>query len=432
LCWRSGWDRLLCAGWVEMRDILFLAHRIPYPPDKGDKIRAWNILQHLAGRYRVHLGTFVDAPEDVCHIDHLRTICTSVFWRRLSPRVAALRGLRSLVSGASLTQGYFGDSGFGSEVERTIIRHRPSLIYIFSSAMAPYVAQQRAIRVILDMVDVDSEKWRQYAETAVWPARVIYSREGRALLALERRAAANANAVIFVTSAEAKLFSSLAPETSDHVHSVRNGVDVDFFSPSLEFANLMDDRPAIVFTGVMDYRPNVDAMTWFVDQVMPRLREEPRPPCLWIVGSNPDRAVRALAGPDVRVTGRVPDIRPYLRHASVVVAPLRIARGVPNKVLEAMSMAAPVIVTPQIRVALDGCKDDELLTATTPVEFADRVRYVLGGNAAHLGARARERVVSDYRWDASLVALDKLIEEAPTAPTAGEATSYPSAFPILA
>ena len=393
-----------------MRDILFLAHRIPYPPDKGDKIRAWNILRHLASRHRVHLAAFIDEPEDIRGVECLERICASVFWRPLSPRLARLRSLTSLLNGAALTQGYFGDAWFSAGIDEIVARHRPSLVYAFSSAMAPYVAHHQGMRVIIDMVDVDSEKWRQYAATSRGLARVVYAREGRTLLALERQAAEAADAIVFVSRAEADLFTRLAPQAGARVHAVSNGVDSDRFCPSPDLPNPLGDRPAVVFTGMMDYRPNIEAMTWFVEQVMPQFRTSPTPPRLWIVGANPSRAVRALAGADVRVTGRVPDVRPYLAHAKVVVAPLQIARGIQNKVLEAMAMAAGVVVTPQVREGLDRCRDDELLTAATPAAFADAVGRVLDGSAGRIGARARARVVGDYAWRASLAALDRLID----------------------
>jgi len=411
---RSVSARQLLVGSPEMSDILFLAHRIPYPPDKGDKIRAWHVLQHLASQHRVHLGTFIDTPEDICHVQKLKTICASVFWRPLSPHLATLRSFRCLLSGASLTQGYYRDSRFRAEVDRVITRHRPNLIYIFSSAMVPYVITERhrTARLIVDMVDVDSEKWRQYAKTTSGPWHFVYAREGRLLLKLERQAALTADAVTFVTPAEVDLFTSLVPEVAARVHCVGNGVDVDYFQPTTEFASPLGDRPAIVFTGVMDYRPNVEAMTWFVRQVMPLLRGGARAPCLWIVGSNPSRSVRALAGPDVRVTGRVPDIRPYLRHAGVVVAPLRIARGIQNKVLEAMAMGATVVVTPEIRKTLGANQEDGLLTAATQAEFAEAIIRSLDGNFTSVGVQARSRIVGEYRWEKRLAALDRLLVDA--------------------
>jgi sugar transferase (PEP-CTERM/EpsH1 system associated) len=337
-------------------------------------------------------------------------VCASVFWRPLSPKLAKLRSLRCLLSEAPLTQGYFGDTRLRAGVDTIIARHNPGLAYIFSSAMAPYVARHRGMRVILDLVDVDSEKWRQYARTSTGPARVIYAREGRSLLALERHAASLAEVVILVSRAEAELFSRLAPEAAHRIQVIGNGVDIEHFCPSLSLPTPFGERPAIVFTGLMDYRPNIEAMTWFVAQVMPRLRSRQCPPSLWIVGANPARAVRALAGPDVHVTGRVPDVRPYLRHAAAVVAPLRIGRGIQNKVLEAMAMEAPLVVTPQAREGLDACRDDELVSAESPVGFAAAISRILDGEEPQIGARARARVVRDYRWATSLAALDGLVD----------------------
>jgi sugar transferase (PEP-CTERM/EpsH1 system associated) len=191
---------------------------------------------------------------------------------------------------------------------------------------------------------------------------------------------------------------------------VSNGVDYNFFDPANAVANPFDERPAIVFTGTMNYRPNIDAMTWFAGKVMPRLRAHPAGPHLWIVGSSPTAAVKKLAGPDIRVTGRVPDVRPYLAHARAVVAPMQIARGIQNKVLEAMAMGAAVVVTPQAREGLDACGDDELFTATTPEEFADAVTRLLDGGEPSIGLRARRRILDDFGWEASLTSLDRLLD----------------------
>ncbi len=393
-----------------MRDVLFLAHRIPYPPDKGDKIRGWHFLSHIASRYRVHLAAFIDEPDDLNGIERLREVCASVFWRPLSPSLGKLRSLPCLLRAAPLTQGYYYDRRFAAGVDTIIARYQPELFYVFSTAMFSYVGNVAGARVVLDMVDVDSEKWRQYAETSSGPARLVYAREARTLLTFERRAAARADAVVFVSQAEAKLFQRLAPEIAQRAHFIENGVDISHFIRSETHANPMEQRPAIVFTGTMNYRPNEEAMVWFANEVMPRLRDHSTRPCLWIVGANPSRAVRSLAGPDVRVTGRVADVRPYLQHAAVVVAPLQIARGIQNKVLEAMAMGAVVVATPQAREGLDRCNDGELLTASSPTDFAEMVACVLDGAFGEIGARARARVGADYSWQSILADLDRLID----------------------
>lgn len=401
-----------------MRDLLFLSHRMPYPPDKGDKIRSWNILNHLASQYRVHLATFVDDPDDWRHVPYLKTRCASVFCRQLSPRLAKLRSLRGLIGGASLTEGYFGDAHFAAAVNDIVARHRPAVVYVFSSAMAPYADSCGGARVILDLVDVDSEKWRQYAEAHRGLGRLVYAREARSLSALEIRAAAKADRVILISTAEARLFTDLAPELADKVHAIGNGVDTDYFDPSTRLANPFGEQTGVVFTGVMSYRPNVEAVSWFTAKVMPLLRGQPWSPHLWIVGTSPSRAVRSLAASDVHVTGRVPDVRPYLRHAGAAIAPLRIARGVQNKALEAMAMAIPLVVTAQVRDTLDHCRDDELITASTPEEFAAALGHLLRDGSAPMGMLARKRIVADYRWSSNLAKLDRLIDVAPGSHTA--------------
>jgi len=392
-----------------MDDLLFLAHRIPYPPDKGDKIRAWHVLRHLASRYRIHLATFIDTPDDTRHIERLREVCTSVFWRPLFPKMARLYSLRGVLTGASLTEGYFGDPRFRAGVDQIIAQYQPKIHYVFSSSMAPYGISRIGARVILDLVDVDSQKWGQYAQAGSWFTRFLYRREQRTLLELERRSARNADVVTLVTPAEAELFATLAPESADKIQSIGNGVDIDYFDPSQEFFNPLGKSPGIVFTGAMDYRPNIEAMLWFAREVMPLLRRFPQPPCLWIVGANPTRAVRALAGPDIRVTGRVADVRPYLRHARVVVVPLHIARGIQNKVIEAMAMGSAIIVTPQIQESLSHSVDDVLLTAETPPEFVDAIAAVMGGARANLGKRARQYADRHFRWGHALARLDRAL-----------------------
>jgi len=399
-----------------MDDLLFLSHRIPYPPDKGDKIRAWHFLRHLATRYRVHLACFVDDPEDAQFVPKLQEICASVCWRPLVPLRAKLRSLPGILSGAPLTRGYFRDRCLKKAIDRIVVQHRPQRFFVFSSAMAPYVERHHAARQVIDMVDVDSEKWRHYAKGTSGLPRIVYAREARTLLALERRAATSADSILFVSRPEADLFRRLAPEAASRIFGINNGVDSVYFDPARRFANPFAGTPAIAFVGTMNYRPNIDAVVWFVHEVMPGLRHLADRPSFWIVGSNPGAAVQRLACADIHVTGRVEDVRPYLAHAAAVVAPLRIACGIQNKVLEAMAMAAPVIVTPQAREGLEACGDDELIEANTAQAFADVIRRLLIEGGAAIGGRARERVRRDFSWESSFEALDAQLE-----PGCGEA-----------
>jgi sugar transferase (PEP-CTERM/EpsH1 system associated) len=234
-----------------MRDLLFLSHRIPYPPDKGDKIRAWHMFRHLARRFRVHLGCLLDDPDDAARVAELRPLCADLACIRIDPRMQRLKALLRVRPGQPLTLGYFHDARLQHWVDATLARHAIQHIFVYSSAVAHYVmrapalqgdkiaqetARQDVVRV-LDMVDVDSSKWSAYAPTAGWPARAVYAREGRTLLAFERRAARVFTRSIFVNEAEWRHFVDLAPEARDRTGWIENGVDLEHFSPTLTFAD---------------------------------------------------------------------------------------------------------------------------------------------------------------------------------------------------
>ncbi len=401
---------------MAMRDLLFLSHRLPYPPNKGDKIRSWHMLRHLAERYRVHLGCFIDDDFDRQYIDTVAGICGEIKVIRLDKRVALLRGGFNLLRGGSLSIAYFGHPELRSWVDDIMTRYRPQVAFAYCSAMAPYVMAPAyaGIRRVVDMVDVDSDKWRQYATQRHWPLSAAYAREAAALLASERRIAREFDATLFVSDAEADLFRRLAPESGDRVYGVPNGVDCDYFDPARDYPNPYPatDLP-LVFTGAMDYWPNIDAVTWFAQQVMPLLSGGDAGLRFYIVGSNPSPVVKALADADPRVTvtGRVEDVRPYLAHARAAVAPLRVARGIQNKVLEAMAMGRPVVASP---AALEGIGPEAakyLLSAQSPEDFAAAVNRVVGdtGSAA-LGAAAARCARDTYGWGRSLARLEDLLE----------------------
>jgi sugar transferase (PEP-CTERM/EpsH1 system associated) len=397
-----------------MPDLLFLCHRIPYPPNKGDKIRSWHMLKHLAARYRVHLGCFLDDPEDRQWIGEVKRVCDEVHVAEIEPRTQRLRSLAGLLHGRALTLDYFRDAGLANWVDTVVAAKQPTHAFAFSSPMAAMVPNGASPvrRRVVDMVDVDSDKWRQYAERKAWPVSVIYSREARRLLAFERAIASKFDASLFVSPQEAALFRQLAPESADRIGHVNNGVDHDYFSPERDYPNpLPNDRKAIVFTGAMDYWPNVDAVSWFAREVMPLLRARGLQVGFWIVGSKPTPEVRKLADSDITVTGRVEDVRPYLAHAALVVAPLRVARGVQNKVLEGMAMGKAVVATPEALEGIEAEPGREVAVASDPRGFALAVVAALGGRGADaMGARARARIVAAYGWAPNLARLDAALD----------------------
>ncbi|NKE45418.1 TIGR03087 family PEP-CTERM/XrtA system glycosyltransferase [Roseomonas frigidaquae] len=393
--------------------LLFLCHRIPYPPDKGDKIRAWHMLDRLAEKWDVDLGCLVDDPADLRHLPVLQSRCASVVARQTgSRRQAALRALLRCRPGLPLSLGWFHEKGLWDWTQAHLAAGTHQACFVYSSAMAPYVMGKRHpdMRRVLDMVDVDSEKWRAYAEDARPPMRQVWAREARTLLAFERRAAAAFDRTLFVSAAEAAQFRAMAPESAARVDHVDNGVDLTAFDPAQPTTSpYAPGTRAIVFTGTMDYRPNVEAVCWFAEHVMPRLADQ-QGVQFHIVGANPAPAVRALAArPGVHVAGAVPRIQPWIAHAACAVAPLRIARGIQNKVLEAMALARPVVASPEAFEGVRALPGRDILVAEGAEAMAEAVRGVLAGRHPGLGERARAAVTEAHDWGATLRRLDAVL-----------------------
>lgn len=253
-------------------ELLYLTHRVPYPPNKGDKIRSFHLLKHLSQRYRVHLGTFVDDRGDWQYVDTVRSFCGENHFAKLNPSAMRLRSLSGPLSGQPLTLPYYRNAGLQHWVNNLLATRPVKRILVFSSAMAQYVMHAHGARRIIDFVDIDSDKWCQYAGSKRWPLSWIYRREGRLLLRYEREVAKAFDASLFVSRTEAELFQRLAPESAAKTGYFSNGVDTDYFSPDREYPNPYGEREhALVFTGAMDYWPNVDAVRWFAQEIFPEV-----------------------------------------------------------------------------------------------------------------------------------------------------------------
>lgn len=396
-----------------MQALLYLTHRIPYPPNKGDKIRSFHILQHLSQHYRVFLGTFVDDEQDWQHVDKVRSYCEDTCIVGIDPLVARARSLFALLSNDPLTLAYYRHTKLQQWVAQIFEQQAVSVSVVFSAAMAQYVDHNQHGRRIIDFVDIDSDKWRQYAISKPWPFSWIYRREADCLFNYERRIACEFDNATFVSEKEASLFRQLAPECAQKTTFFNNGVDTSFFSPGQNYPN---PYPAgievLVFTGAMDYWANIDAVDWFARHIFPIIRARRPNTWFYIVGAKPGKTVQLLANlPGICITGMVADIRPYLQHAVAAVAPLRIARGIQNKVLEAMAMQKPVIVSPQALEGINAIDGEELLVANNETEFSDQALRILeNGNRAILGQAARNRIMADYTWQNSLSRLDTMLE----------------------
>jgi sugar transferase (PEP-CTERM/EpsH1 system associated) len=390
--------------------LLFVSHRFPYPPDRGERIRGINLLRHLATRYRVLLGCVADGAGDLDHLDVLREVCAEVAAFPIDKRAQKLRALARIRPGRPLMLDYYGSPALHAWVDATVARERPDILYLYSTAMAPYGLHHEGRR-ILDMQDVDSEKWAEYARNASYPMKLVWAREARTLLAYERRATMACERTFLVSEPEVRRFLELAPETEGRVVAVENGVDLERFAPGLNLDSpYPEPGPHVVFVGNMDYWPNADAAVWFAREVLPLVRAALPGARFHAVGANPGPDVQALASlPGVQVTGRVPDVRPYVAHAGAVVAPLRIARGIQNKVLEGMAMARPVVATPQAFEGVHAEPGRDLLVADGTAAFAARVVETLRGEHAGVGAAGRRAVEQGHTWAASLRRLDAFL-----------------------
>ncbi len=394
-----------------MEDLLFLAHRIPFPPNKGDKIRSWNILKHLASRYRVRLGCLIDDPLDHQYVPALQGQCEEVFAVPIEPKWQRVKAILAARPGLPLSARYFYAPALADWARRTLDIHRIRRVFVFSTPMMASLPPGDGLNTVLDLVDVDSEKWREMAGKTPFPRNLIYAREARTLLAFERAAAARARHAILASPEEAALFVSLAPEAAARTTWMINGVDLDYFSPSHVFARpFADDRPAIVFTGDMSYWPNVEAVTWFARSVLPALLTRSPRPRFAIVGARPAEAALALAGDDILVTGRVDDVRPYIAHAGAVVAPLLLARGLQNKVLEGMAMGKVVVATRAAEQGLDVGRHGGVLIADGPEDMALRVGETLDGVHDKIRYTARAIAESRFAWPTVLARLDDLLD----------------------
>jgi sugar transferase (PEP-CTERM/EpsH1 system associated) len=386
--------------------LLFLCHRIPYPPNKGCKIRSFHLLHHLSRHFDIYLATFVDDPADWPYVPEVEKYCRDSLFVEQKPLRSRMKSLRGLLTGDALSLPFYASRKMQNWANTISGKHEIEHVLVYSSSMAQYVLGPGFTfkRKVIDFVDIDSDKWQQYAEQQPWPLSWLYRREARCLLDYEKTLAHEFDAGLFVSSTEAAMFRTLSPATADKIGFCNNGVNADYFAPSSERSNPYPSKTVpVVFTGAMDYWPNVDAVIWFVQEVLPQVLAIHPDVCFYIVGSNPSRAVQKLArAPGVVVTGRVEDIRPYTQHAVAAVAPMRIARGVQNKVLEAMAMERPVVVSSKGLEGIDARHGQEVLVAERSADYVNLLDQIMAGGFECIGPAARRYVSRCFNWDKNL------------------------------
>ncbi|WP_232491992.1 TIGR03087 family PEP-CTERM/XrtA system glycosyltransferase [Novosphingobium kaempferiae] len=396
-----------------MGEILFLSHRIPFPPDRGDKIRSHHILKALASLAPVHVATFFDDADDQrCEPDLAATAASYRLVERSKPLPVA--GLEALASGRALSLAAFHDKRLESYVRDVLETRDIDAIYVFSGQMAQYIPEDFRGRVIADLVDVDSAKFDAYAAKGRGFRSWMEKREGRLLRVEEARIAAKSDVSLLVSAAEADLLRSRLTDDG-LVRPMGNGLDAAVFDPAIvtpEPRMTAHGGPRIVFTGQMDYAPNIEAATRAIDRILPLVRESLPDATLHIVGRNPPPALTARSGRDgVEVWGRVDDIRPWLAAADVALVPLEIARGVQNKVLEAMAMALPVVLSPGAATGIDALDARDFAVRDSDTAMAQAVADLARAPEAArmMGRAARDWIIANASWEAALARLPEYL-----------------------
>jgi sugar transferase (PEP-CTERM/EpsH1 system associated) len=402
-------------GFILMK-ILFLAHRIPYPPDKGDKIRSYQVLKYLASRHELFLACLIDDDRDLRAVEELRRLVPNLHYERLRPWRQRLHMLHALVTGKPLTVLHFYSSSLHAQLMALVKKEKFDALFVYSSNMADYVRGLQIPVRLIDFCDLDSEKFKQYTGISKPPFSWLYRLEGKRLAAYEKQAAANFHHTIFIGSQEKRLFERNG--FNGKLVLISNGVDFDrYYGYELPARQPSPPggKPYLLFTGAMDYIPNIDAAYWFAREVFPNLKMILPELQFYIIGGNPARKIRKLHDPEagVIVTGYLDDVRPYIKSARVFVAPMRIARGMQTKILEAMACGVPVVTSPAAARGIGAQAGEHVLVAESAGEYVRQSLCLLVNKKIH--ARLRKQAFrflqEKFSWEQNLRVLDTLLED---------------------
>jgi sugar transferase (PEP-CTERM/EpsH1 system associated) len=369
----------------------------------------------LAQYYEIYLGAFVDSPQDWQYVESVKRWCFEFCAINLQKKIAKTRSISGLWCNKPLTLTYYYDQSMHNWVDQVLADHSIKHVLIFSSAMAQYVSGENYLhlRRIIDFVDVDSDKWVQYSRSKTWPMKWVYQREGKVLRRFEQMIANEFDASTFVSPVETALFKRISPNNEAKIICSSNGVDTNFFDPARTYSNPYEaNEKVLIFTGAMDYWANIDAANWFAKDIFPIIRQKVKEACFYIVGARPTAKIfKLMEIPGVKVTGAVPEMPPYLAHAQVAVAPLRIARGIQNKVLEAMAMAKPVVLT---SAAMDGIEPCQILNSLVSNEANAMDQLIIDllneKRNYDYGQFGRNWVLQHYNWNSNLYQIKKLLQ----------------------
>ncbi len=393
-------------------NILYLCHRFPFPPKRGGKIRPFNMIRHLGqAGHTVHVASLVRSPEEAAEGQGIAAHCASFDMGAVQEPMQFARMVARLPLPTPSSMGYFYSPVLAQRVRELLASQKWDLIFVHCSSVAQYVQHVKGIPKILDFGDMDSQKWLEYANYKPWPLSWGYTLEGHKMLAAEKRLSQRFEMCTATTRAEWQTLTDYG--TAGATDWFPNGVDAGFFSPDDTNGGADNyDADTISFIGRMDYYPNQECMSRFCKAVWPLLKAKRPAMKLLIVGADPSPAMRALGQlPGVTVTGSVPDVRPFVRGSALMVAPLAIARGTQNKILEAMAMGVPVVTSSAAAGGVDAEAPQHFLVADDPQALADAVLRVVNNptERARLSAAGRERMLTHHAWPRSMQRLDGII-----------------------
>lgn len=387
--------------------ILFVCHRVPFPPKRGGKIRPFNIIRHLhAQGHEITVASLARTQAEADEAEGLGEYCSKRLVEVIDDRAVWPRMVAWLPTTRPSSFGYFYSPRLKRRIDAEMANNTYDLIFVHCSSVAPYVADTRARVKIIDFGDMDSQKWREYSHYRAFPLSAGFWLEAVKLERTERLLAGKFDLATCTTRAEMDSLRELG--ASGSTAWFPNGVDAEFFKPSgIEY-----EPDLITFVGRMDYFPNQQAVTKFCADVLPRIQDQRPGTRFEIVGADPSIEISALAKlPCVTVTGSVPDVRPYITRAALTTAPLQIARGTQNKILESMAMGVPVVCSRQASGGVDAVAGEHLLVYDTNDQLVDAVLGVLASRELRqrLAASGRDRVLANHSWLSSVQRLDALI-----------------------
>ena len=391
-------------------NVLVLTHRLPFPPNRGDRVRAFHMIQHLRQRAQVHVVSLVHDRAEEAQVAALEQTGVRVSIARVPRLRNLISAAASLAGDRPLTHVLLDSPQMQRAIDDAIRQTPPDVVLAYCSGVARFAleAPLDGVPLVIDFVDVDSAKWRDFSAAASLPMRLLYRREARLLAAFEGAAAEKARAATVVNDREQKALEAIAPRANIHV--LPNGVDAEHLHP--DGPPTFDQR--VIFPAVFNYRPNSDGAIWLAREVWPLVTTLLPAARLTLAGASPTRAVKALAERDktIEVTGSVPDMRPYLWRSAVAVAPLFLARGVQNKVLEAAAAGLPCVVTPAVRNGLPGEVLPACQTADNPADFANAIIQFLLLPPLARRRVARSALLGPLSWSTRLASLESLLHSA--------------------